>query len=347
MTADAKIGLLLGLVFIFVIAFIINGLPNFGGRSQAADGAALNELQDDRIGVADSAQNAQEQLGWADLLDREGEEVDGLGLLDSDLGSTVSASASETVTATASETAGGGEIRNMYELPSIENLVEGVSRSFGSIVSELTETAASVVTSEQSSPSVSTPVATMSDPLIDVIPPVAQASEVEPEPQLEPAKSQNVVEVTDLIRRTAPKVYVVQEGDVLATVAKKVYGPEEGNRLANVKRIFEANSKSLKSPDEIFVGQKLVIPPLPKTTEKNDALSQALFEKVEAIGRRSVPAAPKPSGRSYVICEDDSLWKIAADQLGSGARWEEIAKLNGLAENSTLKIGSELKLPAK
>ena len=29
MTSDAKIGLLLGLVFIFIIAFIINGLPSF------------------------------------------------------------------------------------------------------------------------------------------------------------------------------------------------------------------------------------------------------------------------------------------------------------------------------
>ena len=29
MTSDAKIGLLLGLVFIFIIAFIINVLPNF------------------------------------------------------------------------------------------------------------------------------------------------------------------------------------------------------------------------------------------------------------------------------------------------------------------------------
>jgi len=37
MTSDAKIGLLLGLVFIFAIAFIINGLPRFaerGGHSE-------------------------------------------------------------------------------------------------------------------------------------------------------------------------------------------------------------------------------------------------------------------------------------------------------------------------
>jgi nucleoid-associated protein YgaU len=34
MTSDAKIGLLLGLVFIFVIAFIINGLPRFSSASE-------------------------------------------------------------------------------------------------------------------------------------------------------------------------------------------------------------------------------------------------------------------------------------------------------------------------
>jgi hypothetical protein len=38
MTSDAKIGLLLGLVFIFIIAFIINGLPRF---NRAADNNKL------------------------------------------------------------------------------------------------------------------------------------------------------------------------------------------------------------------------------------------------------------------------------------------------------------------
>ncbi|NQT01661.1 MAG: hypothetical protein HQ580_06545, partial [Planctomycetes bacterium] len=33
MTSDAKVGLLLGLFFIFVIAFIINGLPRFRSES--------------------------------------------------------------------------------------------------------------------------------------------------------------------------------------------------------------------------------------------------------------------------------------------------------------------------
>ncbi len=38
MTADAKIGLLLGLVFIVIIAFLVNGLPNFFRRDRAAAG---------------------------------------------------------------------------------------------------------------------------------------------------------------------------------------------------------------------------------------------------------------------------------------------------------------------
>ncbi len=37
MTSDAKIGLLLGLVFIFIIAFIINGLPSFHGNVNSSE----------------------------------------------------------------------------------------------------------------------------------------------------------------------------------------------------------------------------------------------------------------------------------------------------------------------
>ena len=37
MTSDAKIGLLLGLVFIFVIAFVINGLPSFRDATNSSE----------------------------------------------------------------------------------------------------------------------------------------------------------------------------------------------------------------------------------------------------------------------------------------------------------------------
>ena len=74
MTSDAKIGLLLGLVFIFVIAFIINGLPNFGDRSKAEATPMVN-FQTDNIDVVANARSAQEQLDWKGLLDQEGDDL--------------------------------------------------------------------------------------------------------------------------------------------------------------------------------------------------------------------------------------------------------------------------------
>ena len=59
MSSDAKIGLLLGLVFIFIIAFIINGLPSL--RHQANNDELTNNmlsLKETRPGLAAEARNA-------------------------------------------------------------------------------------------------------------------------------------------------------------------------------------------------------------------------------------------------------------------------------------------------
>ncbi len=103
----------------------------------------------------------------------------------------------------------------------------------------------------------------------------------------------------------APPVvrYIVCDGDSLAYIARKFYGPQQGNKRENVLKIFEANRGVLKSPDQIDVGQELVIPPLEasqpprvatqggaagqarKTTEQN-IFPDTMFEKVDSIGRK-------------------------------------------------------------
>jgi hypothetical protein len=92
------------------------------------------------------------------------------------------------------------------------------------------------------------------------------------------------------VKQARPKVYIVCKGDNLADIAKKFYGPKEGNRIVNVNRIFEANNKSLESPDKIYPGQKLIIPSIwAMTPDKNGIGSifpESMFEKVESIGRR-------------------------------------------------------------
>jgi LysM repeat protein len=75
-------------------------------------------------------------------------------------------------------------------------------------------------------------------------------------------------------------------------------------------------------------------------------------KKVTIKGNKASTAnAQRPDERekakTYVMVAGDSLWKVAQTQLGSGARWGEIQKLNGIsdAELRRLPIGKVLKLP--
>ena len=67
MTSDAKIGLLLGLVFIFIIAFVINGLPRF--RS-ATNGSELTtnmvSSQNDIHPIGSRERNAPGVFNWTE-----------------------------------------------------------------------------------------------------------------------------------------------------------------------------------------------------------------------------------------------------------------------------------------
>jgi len=53
------------------------------------------------------------------------------------------------------------------------------------------------------------------------------------------------------------------------------------------------------------------------------------------------------SQKIYVAKEGDSLWKIAANELGNGSRYAEIKKLNPNIDTDNMKIGTKLILPAK
>jgi len=57
------------------------------------------------------------------------------------------------------------------------------------------------------------------------------------------------------------------------------------------------------------------------------------------------PALPK----ICVVVEGDSLWQIAAEQLGDGSRYSEIARMNAdiLDDEDRLVIGMRLRMPAR
>jgi nucleoid-associated protein YgaU len=134
------------------------------------------------------------------------------------------------------------------------------------------------------------------------------------------------------------------------------YGAEEGNRRAVITALFKANSRKLKSPDDIYVGQELVIPTLSSLTGEKEkssgGLASKFFEKVTSIGRER-PTSKKPErtsrGKPYTVRDGDSLWKIAADQLGNGSRYPEITKLNDdvLSDEDSLTVGMTLRMPGR
>lgn len=271
MTSDAKIGLLLGLVFIFIIAFIINGLPNFRNEANSNELTTnMVSLEDRSLGIATRERKAEESLSWTELL-----EGSALDLND------------RRPTGEKSE-----GIRSVLALPGTDLASKGT-----------TETALKTDTGSSM-----------------------------------PA---------------APRIYIIRAGDNLAAIAQKCYGPVEGNKRINISRIFQANRDQIRSADEVYVGQKLLIPSLstlmPDRDDTADAIPDTVFEKVKSVGRRHLSTRETRTNQSkwYTVREGDSLWKIAANQLGNGTRYMEISKLNIdiLDDEDDLAVGMRLRMP--
>ena len=206
MAADVKIGLLLSLVFVFVLAFVLNSVPHSGDRKGASDLAPL--VVEGPPGI--KPEIPPEALPAEPVSQRSAEET------------------------TAPQTAE----RYRATLPEI---------------STSQETAESV---EPTNP--------------------------------EPAHAGKDTKATE--QAPAAVRYIVRDGDSLAYIARKFYGPVQGNKRENVMKIYEANRGILKSPDQIDVGQELVIPPLevaqPQKKAEQSIFSDSMFEKVESIGRK-------------------------------------------------------------
>ena len=288
MTRDVKIGLLLGLAFIFMIAFVINGLPSFRGDS--------NELTKTMVAPPNKqpgiGANERDFIIWNDAMEKQ---------------------------PFSPEYPPPDEpyVRYRTDLPQGPVLVKSNNASNLNNSDTVKMGTRRRVENERTN--------------------VRKTETVRPKPAL-------------------PKIYEVTDGDNLAFIAQKYYGDVEGNKRVNIMRIFEANRNLLKAADEIKVGQKLIIPPLRDSASSNekkkDGLLSSIVEKVTSIGREHLslkkPGRPK-QGRSYTVRDGDSLWEIAADQLGDGSRYMEVAKLNDdvLSDEDSLTVGMTLKMPAQ
>lgn len=271
MTSDAKIGLLLGLVFIFIIAIIVNGLPTFHKAK------TTNELTKNVVSIPNGtpAIAAKERKASREVFEP--------------------------------------AVRYTRPLPQDLNIAQDVQQ---------------------------------------------RAENAEPPRSAKIVKEQENSDAQQLSKTQSPqrpRTYIVAEGDSLASIAQRFYGPIEGNRKVNVDRIFAANQQIVKSPDELYPGQKLIIPPLMSALSAKNGGSQILnsplLETVTSVGRRHPAAGSDSKEKSslYTVAEGDNLWKIAAEKLGDGNRYAEIVKLNSdiIQDEDYLEVGMRLRLPTK
>lgn len=291
MTSDAKVGVLLGLVFIFMIAFLINGLPKLSSDENN------NELTTNMVKSYESASGlgSRERAANRAIIQK------------------IRPSFRRRVEREENE------VRFTSALPKPKPKVK----------EEVKKLAA-----EQLPETIEEPV-------------VKEADDKK-------AAEQRIVRV-EPSRPAFPKAYVVKAGENLSSIAKKVYGPEAGNRYANVMRIYQANGDRLDSPDEVYEGQKLMIPALVVDRAgiqgASSILASSMVDKVKSIGRRhkGVESVREDSGRWYVVKDGESLWEIASEQLGDGIRYSDIAELNAhrLSDEDSVKPGMRLKLPER
>ena len=306
MTSDAKIGLLLGLVFIFIIAFIINGLPKLRGETDSNE-LTTNMVRNNPPGLGATERRIDEDVFERPQLAEERSIDEPRFSFD--------------------PPADDAGVRYHTPLPDGTFDVKNIFESRIAAENESEPIGPVLITGEER----------------PVWPPAT-------EKQFEPQKTDPIKSVNPA-KSGWPKSYVVISGDNLGVIAKKFYGPEQGNKRANVTKIFEANRKLLKSPDEVYVGQKLVIPALPDKPKTQSLLSGPSFENVTSIGQKRTfgTAAKEILGRFYVVKQGDSLWKISTEQLGGGSRYKEISTLNTdiLPSEDDLSIGMRLKMPAQ
>lgn len=61
--------------------------------------------------------------------------------------------------------------------------------------------------------------------------------------------------------------------------------------------------------------------------------------------KKKTSASPTKSTKIHTVKKGDTLWVIAQQYLGSGAKWQQIANLNGIRDPKKLKIGTKLRIP--
>lgn len=251
MTTDAKVGLLLGLVFIVIIAFLINGLPDF---LKASDGSELvrasaSGFQGRSVIIGEQAQRAVEDVPSGVLLrvSEPPKDTHVVHVFESNK-STLVPSETEVPTPWSEETKAG--VRTYIVQPG-DNLGKIAPKVYGTELGNKVATVEKIILANKQnlkSPDDIVPGQKL------VIPPLSSVQVLDesvfPDSMFERVKNA-------FTRKDKPtsRQYVVQDGDSLWQIAERVLG--DGNRY---KEIVELNTNVITDADDLSVGMHLKLP---------------------------------------------------------------------------------------
>jgi len=108
-------------------------------------------------------------------------------------------------------------------------------------------------------------------------------------------------------------IHIVQPGQNLYQI----------DLIYNISWVWIAQANGLANPNQVTVGQELVIP-------------------LCGVGSPP-PVQPPPSGATYVVQPGDNLFRIG---LKYGISWVQIAEANGITNPNQIYVGQVLKIPA-
>jgi nucleoid-associated protein YgaU len=144
----------------------------------------------------------------------------------------------------------------------------------------------------------------------------------------------------------AARTYVAQSGDTVSRMAARLLGEDtEANRQA----IIDANPSLQDDPDRVMAGAKYQIPGRAETD--STSIARAPSDSPTAPAAPTDQSSPDNSDTQYiyVVQPDDSLWRIANDELGDPGAVSAIKELNAdvLKGGDTVRPGMRLRLPSK
>jgi nucleoid-associated protein YgaU len=162
--------------------------------------------------------------------------------------------------------------------------------------------------------------------------------------QVAQAQGEPIVGVSDSAANGVRK-YSAEPGDTLSRLAGRFLG---ANTKANRDIILKANPSLQSDPNRIIVGRTYLIPGSAAAQPTPPAVAAADPATPAPQPQQPSPTASQPQ-YWYTVKENDSLWSIAADQLGDGGAWTAIKELNAdvLKGSDTVHPDMKLRLPAK